>query len=269
MSSLRAYLHYIKLGFLELMAYRITIIMLTLSIPITMFARYYVFKSLYENDTPVASVEGYTVRGILTYLALTVLLRSFFRSAIDRRIGRAVRDGHIVFELIRPLNYNLIMFFRAVGKSANRFMFVSLPLVLLFLFTDILLLPHDPTIWLVFLAACVNGYLLAYSLEFFIGILSFFTGYNIGLIWTFDMLTTFMAGLIVPLHFFPEQIANILLHLPFRHVFYTPAQLLLGQIPLSDAPPLLLNSFVWVIAIGLVNYMLFRIGRARLAIAGG
>lgn len=267
MSRFSLYFHIMMMGFVELLAYRITIIMLSLSIPVTLFARYYVLAALYDNGAEV--IDGYNIRELLTYLACAWLLRSFFRTGTDRRLGRQVRSGDIVFELMRPINFLWLTFFRSAGKSVNRFLFISFPLIVVFLFTDILSLPSDPMRWLAFLLLVVVGYVIAFQMQFLMGILAFFIGYNLNIIWSVDLIVQILSGLLLPLNFFPEQFAKILMVLPFRHIFYTPAQVLVGHVALNEVPQMLVSGSVWALALFMFNYFVYKGAERKLSIAGG
>jgi ABC-2 type transport system permease protein len=265
--QLKLYVHFIKMGFVELLAYRITVIMLAVSIPITLFARYYVFAALYESNTQ--KIDGYDLRGILTYLVVAWLLRSFFRNGSDRRIGRDVRNGNIVFDLMRPVSFLTLMFFRGLGKSLNRVALISLPLVVIFLATDILQLPSDPTLWARFLIMCALGYLIAFWMQLIIGLLAFFIGYNISIIWTFDLIIQILSGLLLPLHFFPAGFARVLDALPFGHIYYLPTQVFLDQIPAEQFWVICQTGFAWMAGLGMLTWGLFRVALRKLSIAGG
>ncbi len=267
MRNLGVYFHYALIGFLELLAYRVTVVMLAFSIPVILFARYFVFAALYKTDGQ--TVEGYSLQGILTYLAVAWILRSFFRSGTDRRIGRSVREGDIVFDLLRPVDYHALTFFRSFGKSLNRFLLVSLPMILILAGTDLLAPPAGFGALVAFLFAVAIAYVLAFETQFFIGILAFFTGYNINIIWTFDMIVQILAGLLLPIHFFPEAARRVIEWMPFRHIYYTPVQLYMGQIDAAHAPELLAEACLWTLAFGGLNWIVYRAGRNRLAIAGG
>jgi len=264
---MRTYARFLVLGFMELVAYRVAVVMLAFSIPIVLFSRYYLFAALYRRPDEV--VGGYSLRGILTYVAMAWLLRSFFRTNIDRRIGRDVLSGDIVFDLMRPLNFHLMMAFRGLGKSLNRLLVISLPLIVILLVSDILALPESPAAWGAFLFAVLLAYAISFEIQYAIGLMAFFTGYNLNLIWTFDMIMQLASGLILPLHFFPESVARLMMALPFRHVYYTPVQLFAGQIAPADAPALFVNAFAGLIVLVLFNETIFALGRRRVMIAGG
>ena len=267
MRKLELYIHFIKLGFMEMVAYRITILMLLLSVPIILFARYFVFAALYEQ--PDQLIEGYKQSEILTYLICVWLLRGFFRSGTDRRIGRDVRSGQIVFDLLRPVHYMSLTFFRGLGKSLNRLLIITLPLLFVFLVTDLLQTPDSLFRYAAFSMAVFFGYILSYEIQFIVGVSSFYTGYNIGLIWTFEMISQILAGLLVPLHFFPDTVFRIIQHLPFRHIFYTPAEILMGRLPEQQIIPEMMNAFLWVFGMGCLSIFMFSRARHKLSIAGG
>jgi len=267
MNRISVYLHILKMGFVELLAFRVTIIMLALSIPITLFARYYLLAALYDDGTTV--IDGYNIRELLTYLACAWLLRSFFRSGTDRRLGRQVRSGDIVFELMRPVDFMWLTLFKAMGKSLNRFVFISLPLIVIFLLGDILILSSDPVRWLYFFALVGIGYVIAFEMQFLMGLMAFFIGYNISIIWTVDLVLQILSGLLLPLHFFPEQISKLLMAMPFRHIFYTPAQVFVGHAKLNEIPGFLLSALMWAVVLGIINYLVYKRAEQKLSIAGG
>lgn len=267
MRSLELHLHILLMGFKELIAYRVTIVMLVFSIPIVLFARYYMLAALYADGRE--TVDGYSLQGVLTYLVCAWLLRSFFRTGVDRRLGRMVRSGDVVFDLMRPINFVSLTFFRATGKSLNRFLFISGPLIIVFLATDVLIFPTDVLRWLVFAVMVLLGYVIAFELQFIVGLLAFYIGYNLSLIWTFDLVIQVLAGLLLPLHFFPDSLERLVMMLPFRHIYYTPTQVFMGHLAVDECFPVMFSSLLWVLGLGLLSYGLYRSGVRRLVIAGG
>lgn len=266
-AALGAYRTFFALGFAELSAYRVTVVMLLVSLPITLGARYFILKTLYQGDT--TRVGAYDLPELLTYIALTFVLRGFFRTNTDRHIGHDIRSGDIVFDLLRPLDFLHLNFARALGRAANRLLLVSLPLLAAILIGQWLVWPPDLLSALGFVAATGLGFCLGFLCEFLVGVAAMFWGYNVGLIWTFDMLVQVLAGLLLPLSFYPEAVARVFMALPFHYIYYTPTEFYFGRLSPADQLSTLGGAFAWLLLLWIAARLLLRFARRHISVAGG
>ena len=83
------------------------------------------------------------------------------------------------------------------------------------------------------------------------------------------MTVRLLAGLLIPIDFFPKAVASVLLYSPFKYIFFLPMQIYLGRIPADEIAPALLSGTFWLIGMLLAGHILFRIGARRLTIQGG
>ena len=264
MSSLAGSL--IKIGVLEITAFRLRPLMMLCAYPVIMLANYCLYSAIFRNTETVA---GYTVGEAITYMGVAWLLRSAFKANTDRLIGSRVRSGDIALDLMRPIYYPSLVFWQGLGRSMGRTVFLSVPLVI---FSATLLdisPPKDLGNWAFFAISVAIGYLMTFSIYLLVGIAAFFVEYNIELSWTVDMTVRLLAGLLIPLDFFPERIAAILLHSPFRFIYFLPIQIYLGRIPIEEIIPALLTGTLWLIGMLFLGHILYTIGARRLTIQGG
>jgi ABC-2 type transport system permease protein len=65
--------------------------------------------------------------------------------------------------------------------------------------------------------------------------------------WSLMIVFRFLAGILVPLTFFPQVVQRIIIWLPFPHLAFTPIQLLRGNIPINQGINGLLILMAWTI----------------------
>ncbi|HUT04231.1 MAG TPA: ABC-2 family transporter protein [bacterium] len=256
----------IKVGILETLAFRLKPLMDLSAYPVIMLANYCLYSAIFANSEMVA---GYTVAQAITYMGIAWMLRSAFKTQTDRLIGNRVRSGDIALDLMRPIYYPSLVFWQGLGRSLGRALFISVPLVVFSaVFLDVSA-PKNLRTWAFFAASVAIGYLMAFSIDLLVGVAAFFVEYNVELSWTVDMTVRLLAGLLIPLDFFPERIAAILLHSPFRYIYFLPIQIYLGRISSEEIIPALMTGTLWLIGMLIAGHVLYLIGTRRLTIQGG
>ena len=256
----------IKIGVLETVAFRLKPLMALSAYPVIMLANYCLYSAIFKNRETVA---GYTIGQAITYMGIAWLLRSAFKTQTDRLIGNRVRSGDIALDLMRPVYYPSLVFWQGLGRSAGRAAFISVPLVVFSTaFLDVSP-PKDFSSWAFFAASVAIGYLMAFSIDLLVGVAAFFVEYNVELSWTVDMTVRLLAGLLIPLDFFPERIAAVLLYSPFRYIYFLPIQVYLGRIPAGEIIPAFLTGILWLTVMLTLGHVLYVIDARRLTFQGG
>ena len=264
MSSLAGSL--VKVGVLEITAFRLRPLMMLCAYPVIMLANYCVYSAIFRNTETVA---GYTVGEAITYMGVAWLLRSAFKTNTDRLIGNRVRSGDIALDLMRPIYYPALVFWQGLGRSMARALFISVPLVAFSVTILDTSAPRDFRSWAFFAISVAIGYLMVFSIDLLVGVAAFFVEYNVEFSWTVDMTVRLLAGLIIPIDFFPEAVASVLLYSPFKYIYFFPIQIYLGRISAEEIVPALLLGTLWLIGMLLLGHVLYTIGARRLTIHGG
>ena len=256
----------IKVGVLETVAFRLGPLMMLSAYPVIMLANYCLYSAIFKNNETIA---GYSITQAITYMSIAWLLRSAFSTQIDRLIGGRVRSGDISLDLMRPIYYPSLVFWQGLGTSIGRVSVISIPLVVFSAAFLNVSPPRDISSWAFFAVSVVIGYLMTFSIYLLVGVAAFFVEYNLELSWTVDMTVRLLAGLLIPLDFFPAKIASFLLYSPFRYIYFLPIQIYLGRISVGEIIPALLTGILWLIAMLFLGHILFVIGARRLTIQGG
>jgi len=255
-----------RIGLMEMVAYRLKPIMTLSGYPVILLANYFIFSAIFKSSPEIA---GYSVNEAVTYMSVAWFLRSLLKTDIDRLIGYRVRSGDIALDLIRPVYYPSLVFWQGLGRTIGRGVFVAAPLIVFGVLVLPLTRPNGLQDWLFFALALSIGYMMAFCINLLVGIFSFFIEYNLGLSWTVDMTVRLLAGLLIPLDFFPKGFATVLMFMPFRYIYFVPIQIYLGRIPISQMASTFGVGLTWVAAMFLITHITYATGVRRLGIQGG
>ncbi|MBN1591705.1 MAG: ABC-2 family transporter protein [Candidatus Coatesbacteria bacterium] len=256
----------VKIGALESIAFRLRPIMALSAYPVTIFANYCLYMAVFSHRETVA---GYTVGEAVTYIGIAWLMRSTFKTNTDRHIGYRVRSGDIALDLMRPIYYPALVFWQNLGRTLSRLLIISVPLIVFSKLAMNITTPRDLKTWAFFAASVAIAHLMVFSIDFMVGVSAFFVEFNVEFAWTIDLTVRLMAGLVIPIDFFPKAFASVLLHSPLKYIYFLPIQIYLGRIPAEEIAPALFSGFLWLMGMLLAAHILFKAGTRRLTIQGG
>jgi len=255
-----------KLGFAAYLAYPAGVGMVFVSYPIVIMMYRYVMTAVYANGE--RELAGYNLAGILTYVTVAWILNTFYMTPTGRILGQRVRDGQVAMDLIKPINLMSIYFGQGLGRTVFRLVFATLPLVVLFAVFARIQLPK-PAYIVPFLLAIVCGYLINFQMDYMIGLIAFYIGYNNGIRWGIRMVMNITGGIVIPLSFFPSVLEKMFRALPTQFMFYQPLQLYQGRVDVGQAWALTGYAFCWVVVLFIFSQIMQRGGQARLSVSGG
>ncbi|MCC7431379.1 ABC-2 family transporter protein [bacterium] len=260
------YFYFCKIGFLEYLTYRMMNVMHFFSYPIIIFANHFLYQAIYEQKS---NIGGFSLSEITTYITISWVLRSSYRTFTAVNIGVKVRDGGIAMDLIKPVSFIFYNLSLSVGKCFYRILSVSIPVALLLFFTSPLVLPSNTETWLMFGSIFVLGFLILYFVDFLIGLLAFYLDFNDGFAWTVEFVISLFAGLVVPLSFFPEPVYRVLKLLPFQYFYFVPVQIFLGKVDFEAFKVIIFEELVWLLVVSVLAKIVFAHGVKKLTIQGG
>ncbi len=215
------------------------------------------------------TVHGMTFGQTFLYVALATALFVMMRTWIEWDMNAQIRTGDIVVHFFRPYNYTGWSLTSSLGFVAGNMITITLPsLITIFL---VFHAPLPPLLNIVlFVPALIQAYLLSFLIDFAVGITAFHTESIWGVSASKESIVLFLSGGLVPLAFFPEQVKNLLLWLPFASMFNTPIALLASAITdLGQIGFRLALQTVWVVALWLVVRWYYNSSVKRLTVAGG
>jgi ABC-2 type transport system permease protein len=260
-----AVLAFAKVGFSAYLAYPAGVAMVFLSYPIIILMYRFVWNAVYAQQD---SAGGFTKETMLTYVTVSWLLNTYYMTPTGRNLGAAVREGQVAVDLIKPLNLMGIYLGQSIGRTAFRLVFATVPLLIVFSLTLDLVRPQ-PLLLLPFFAGLLLGYMINFSLDYMIGLTSFYFGYNQGVRMGIRMVMNLAGGMVIPISYLPEPVARVLKWLPTQFMFYQPVQIFLGRYSHGEAWLKIGEALLWVAALVLLAQWMQSGGMRRLTVSGG
>lgn len=208
--------------------YRLNFILWRVRILIGILITYYLWTALFQTNK---FLFGYTKEQMLSYVFLTLILRSIILSAKSMDAAGEIQEGKLSNFLLRPLKFHLYWFAADIADKSLNILFSIFEILALFLLLrPPLFLQSNPEILLLFIISVI----LAVILYFLIGnIASNMAFWLPGNAWGFWFLlisiTELLGGLLFPMDILPKSAYQIIMLLPFPYLIYFPANLYLGQ----------------------------------------
>jgi len=163
------------------------------------------------------------------YFLMVFLVRQATVVWVEWEFERDVVEGRLSFRLLRPLDPFFDHLAAHVAERLARLPFVVLLTLLFFaLFPEARFLP-EPGAFLLGLLLTLLAFLLRYTMQYAIAMLTFWTERATSVGEVFFLLYLFLSGTIAPLEVFPETLRHLALLTPFPYLVYLPAALLAGQ----------------------------------------
>ncbi len=251
------------------MAYRMNVIIRMFSYIIAVFIQISIWHALFngahETSTQMGTID---INEMVTYVVISTAISLFIRNEVILQMETKIKSGEIAMDLIKPTNLKLMIFSNSLGGSAFKLIFQFIPLIIVgYLFLN-LTIPTPENVVL-FIITLINAVIIYFLLTYIVGLLAFWYM----AIWHLERflgdLISLFAGAIVPLWFFPKVLLDISAVLPFHLIYFTPISIYLGKITVSDSIYLILQQFIWITVLILLEKVVWKNAVNKLVVQGG
>jgi ABC-2 type transport system permease protein len=233
------------------------------------FVKVMVFHGFYAS-TSIA--QPISLEQAVTY---TWIVQVTFRMAPwagDNDIIDMIRNGHVAYELCRPLNLYFNWYCRLLSQKIVPVMLTGIPLYIL-----VLLLPagygvrppESPAAGAAWIISMCFALLLGCTIGNIMSISTLWTLSGLGMQRIVPALIMVFSGMVVPLVYYPEWAQGILRYLPFSGLLDIPLRFYLGVLPVADLPSFALIQVTWTVAFMTLGVMLLKLGMRGVVIQGG
>ena len=180
-------------------------------------------------------------------------------------LPQKVYDGTIAYEMLRPYGLLYNSFFELAGHILYNFLFRSIPIFLFSVLVMGVSLPKLAQI-LPYLITLTNGIVIAFFINYFIGLwsLKFISINGVQMLYYFT--GTLFSGAWIHLKYYPQFFQDIIMLLPFAYTTYVPTAVYQGQFSLARA---LISQWLWIIVLFTIAYSLTIRLTKNMAIQGG
>ncbi len=266
-SILAMYLEIARIGFVNILAFRLRYYTGILTYLINVTVYYFIWRAVFAQAT--GSIAGFSLPQILTYVSVGWILRSFYWNTIDQEMAYEVIEGKIAMDLIKPVSVQWMWLTRAMGESAFRLILLTAPTAIVVTLLFPVLPPASKIHFALFLLAAAGSFLLMGAINFLIGTCAIPLKSILALIRAKFWLIEILSGLLVPLNFFPRPLQVISAWLPFEHIAATPLQIYLGRLSPEDSLLLLAREYAWIAALLLAGHLWWLRATRKITIHGG
>jgi len=261
------YLAFARASFHKMLAYRLRYYTGIFSYLIYVSTYYYLWKSIFAAGG--GSLSGFRLDEMVTYVAVGWLARSFFFNNVDRDIADLVAEGEIATQLARPVSFQGMMVASALGESAFRLLFFSLPIALVLFLLYPISKPASPAHLAAFLLSSLLALAVLVHINFLVGISALRLKSIQGVMRAKHYLIELLSGLLLPLSFFPAWLDALSRLLPFQALAWVPASIYLGRVSGGALVLALLGQASWAAALALLSAWAWKRAAARLSVQGG
>ena len=263
---MRKYFPIIRGTYMIGLVYRFGFLFTILGNIIYLGVAYYLWKSIYRySDT----IRGLTFNEAFLYVGLGSAIFILLKTYADWIIHHEIREGTIAIYLTKPIDYQLYTLSTNFGSLLMGLTAVSIPTALIFGFVFKVKVALGIGI-LLFPVSLVLAFLISFSIDYFVGVMAFYSESVWGLSITKEIIVTVFSGALIPLQFFPDAIRNILLWLPFQAIYHTPIMMLTkADQGVAIFLPMLLVQLLWAMTLFLLTRLFYNQAIKVLRIAGG
>lgn len=252
---MKAYLEYAKNGFMDNSAHRMHVFLGAIVNVIYIVILFFLWKSIYSGKEVI---NGMTFNQTMIYITFATALFGLFQTYVENYISCRVIFGSIIVDFVKPIDFQSQVLFRSLGTMVFNLFVITIPVIILSVF--VFHLKYFVGINLIFFAiALIFAVLLINILDFTVGLVSFYTESIWGITVIKEVLVATMAGVYVPLEFYPEKVRVVLDVLPFKAIYHTPLTLLVDtSISSANMLYMLTQQFIWLLILFILSRILFK-----------
>jgi len=248
------------------MAYRSGFIFTVVNNFIYMGIAYYLWRSIYQGREVL---RGMTFNQTFLYITVASTLIVLLKTWSDWEISSRILDGSIIMLLIKPINFQFFMLSQSLGFALMNLVSITVPSILFLVF--VFKISIDIGIGLLFFPlALVLSFLLNATIDYIVGLTSFYTESLWGISSTKDIIITFLSGSLIPLQFFPEAMQKVLKLLPFQAMYHLPLMMLTEpNQPVGNYFSMLGVQVLWLVVIFVLARLYYQRAVKVLRVSGG
>lgn len=215
------------------------------------------------------SIAGYTAGQASSFVwwsqGLVAAVGLFGLTEMSQR----VRSGDVAVDFARPVDPQLAFLAADLGRAGFQLLARGLPSLLVGAVTFGIALPQSPWLWPLGLLSIGLAVMISFGCRYAVDLTSFWLVENRGLQLVYLVVSGFLGGLYVPVHWFPQWLQEIAHRTPFPSMLQGPIDVLSGRAGLAEAWGIVLVQTLWAAAALALGQLLTRRGRRRLEVQGG
>jgi len=254
-----------KMQFKQYNIYKSNFYLWTLNRLVEVVVYIFVWQAIY-NQT--ATNGGFELSQMITYYILVASISSFACWGINEDMAYSIRSGNINKELLNPISYFKYYFGMNLGEMAFAIVVGFATFIICSIFWTVTL-PVNIGYFIMFFIVMILGIPVTFFLQMIVGTVGFYSSSIWGMQILRKAVISIFSGMIAPITLFPtwfQKLSNIL---PFKDLIYTPINIWLGQISVSDILFITVKLIIWGILLYFIAKTFFNHAVKKITINGG
>ncbi len=220
------YVGIVTASFQQAIAYRFTAFTSIIANFLWIIILFYLWRAAFSDR---ATIEGFTWNQMRTYILLAYGINALIGFSAVSKMMAAIRQGNIVIDLIRPINYLRSQLAATSGLAIVEGAISFILVLLVGLLVLHMQAPASLVVGVLFPFSLLLGFLTKFLFVFLVSLLAFWTMNSVGLNWTQTALVNIFAGVLIPIQFLPDWLRPVAEWSPLRGIVSTPVGVYLGQ----------------------------------------
>ncbi|MBF8264093.1 MAG: hypothetical protein HW387_1758 [Parachlamydiales bacterium] len=225
-----------------------------------------IFRAFFSSTS---NPEPITLSQSITFIWLGQALLQLLPWTIDRELEAQIKNGNVVYELVRPLDLYALWFVRSMSLRIIPTLMRCVPIFLVAgLFFDL----EPPVSWGaggIFCLSIICAVFLSSAITTLVLISLFWTLSGEGIQRLLPHLSLFLSGVSLPLPLFPQWMQLFLSIQPFRGIMDIPCRFYTGVIPVAHAWKYIGFQLFWIAILVWFGQFLMKRATHRFVIQGG
>jgi ABC-2 type transport system permease protein len=213
-----------------------------------------------------ASIGGYDLTTTITYVWLGQGLLGVVDFWSEDDLSERIRTGDVVVDLSRPWNLQAALLSVDLGRAGFSTVARLIPQTLLGAVFFPFRWPDDPWVAPAFLLSTVLAVLVSFHIRFLLGMSTFWLLDSRGVRSFYGVLSGALAGLEIPLNFFPDWVQTALSFTPFPSLLQTPINVF---VQVGSPVELLVRQVAWVVLLAAVARLTLARAMHKVVVQGG
>ena len=224
-----------------------------------------IYLALYNGKS---EVDGVTMTMVTTNFILSMGLSTVF-CVNDFYLPNRIQNGSIANEMLLPVSIHGRMLADNLGNALFQLVFHFIPAVVISVLVIGIHAPASFAMFALFLLSAIFGYGVLWTISFALQMLAFWL-INVWSIMTIkNVFINVLSGSMIPLWFMPDWMKGVLTFTPFSSIYFTPVQIYLGQLSVSEIIKGFGIQLLWILLFVILGKVLWRQGQKKLVVQGG
>ncbi|MCH5171762.1 MAG: ABC-2 family transporter protein [Erysipelotrichales bacterium] len=272
-NGIKKYIPFFRAGLKSFLVYKAQVYGWLLIGIVEILFLFFLYNAIYKNSNST-EIGGFTFYEMILYGVTSFVFANVVSSETGWNIFVEVRDGTIVNTLTKPVSYRLRHLFTCFGEAFFKICFVAFPLLVVIygIFLGCGFVAFNPIQFifniLFFIIFMILAIVINDSIQYIVGVLTFYTQHMFGLDMFFTAIKNFLSGAMVPLSYM-GMFGVVFSYLPFAFLASTPILILMGKVNILRILMFLGIAIGYEVLLEVINHSLFRHCVKKIVVQGG